>query len=96
MKKIILQITNLFLFLVFVLSPFNLALADGGLIPYDFDTNDEQTIYQVSQKALIVYDDGKEDLYLKTSYRGETNNFVWLVPTSGYPEIDKVSNHIFE
>ncbi|MCK5320689.1 DUF2330 domain-containing protein, partial [Candidatus Parcubacteria bacterium] len=44
---------------------------------------------------LIVYNDGKEDLYLKVNYEGETNNFVWIVPTPTYPEAEKAAKDIF-
>jgi hypothetical protein len=65
--------------------------ADGGLIPYNYED-----LYEPSQTALIAYGNGQEDLYLKVNYEGETNKFVWLVPTPHYPEVDKAPKDIFE
>ncbi|MCK5320921.1 hypothetical protein KAJ61_06065, partial [Candidatus Parcubacteria bacterium] len=62
-----------FLILLFVLISLNQAKADGCMIPMDYQDGD---IYEPSQAALIVYNEGKEDLYLKVNYEGETNNFV--------------------
>ncbi len=82
-----------FLILLFVLISLNQAKADGCMIPMDYQDGD---IYEPSQAALIVYNEGKEDLYLKVNYEGETNNFVWIVPTPTYPEAKKAAKDIFE
>ncbi len=34
-------------------------------------------------------------MYLKVNYEGETNNFVWIVPTPTYPEAEKAAKDIF-
>ncbi len=86
--------TILFLLIVFILSPFSFVGADGGLVPYyEYEFKD---IYEPSQTSLIVYDEGQEDLYLKVNYEGETNKFVWLVPTPHYPEASKAPKDLFE
>ncbi|MEA3449838.1 MAG: DUF2330 domain-containing protein, partial [Patescibacteria group bacterium] len=67
-------------------------LADGGMIPYQWDDKD---IYEPSQTSLIVYKNGEEDLYLKVNYEGETNEFVWVIPTPSYPKASKAPKDIF-
>ncbi|MCK5061695.1 DUF2330 domain-containing protein [Candidatus Parcubacteria bacterium] len=79
--------------LLFALVSLSQAKADGCMIPMDYQDGD---IYEPSQTSLIVYNDGKEDLYLKVNYEGETNNFVWIVPTPTYPEAEKAAKDIFE
>ena len=78
--------------LLFSLIPLAQIKADGCMIPMDYQDGD---IYEPSQTALIVHKDGKEDLYLKVNYEGETNNFVWIVPTPTYPEAEKAAKDIF-
>ncbi|MCD4761764.1 DUF2330 domain-containing protein [bacterium] len=85
-KKIFLPV------LLFALMPLSQIKADGGMIPIDYQYGD---IYEPSQTSLIVHDNGKEDLYLKVNYEGETNNFVWIVPTPTYPEAAIAAKDIF-
>lgn len=88
------QKTILFLLFIFILSPFSFVRADGGMIPYyEYEFKD---IYEPSQTSLLVYNEGREDLYLKVSYEGETNKFVWIVPTPHYPEASKAPKDLFE
>ncbi len=87
MKKVIIS----FLAIIFACLPINSIKADGGLIPYNYED-----LYEPSQTSLIVYDNGQEDLYLKVNYEGETNKFVWLVPTPSYPEASKAPKDLFE
>ena len=91
MKKIILKAGILMFTMMFIFQPL-LLKADGGMIPMDYQYGD---IYEPSQTSLIVYEDGKEYLYLKVNYEGETNNFVWIVPTPTYPEAEKAPKDIF-
>jgi len=79
----------IFLFIIFLAFPMS-AGADGCIIPYNYED-----IYEPSQMALLVYDNGQEDLYLKINYEGETNKFVWVVPTPHYPEVEKAPNELF-
>ena len=89
MKKIIV----LLVLLIFGFSAIGPVMADGGMIPYEFNDKD---IYEPSQTSLIVYKDGMEDIYLKVSYEGETNKFVWLIPTPSFPKVTTAPNDIFE
>ncbi|MCK5510596.1 DUF2330 domain-containing protein [Candidatus Parcubacteria bacterium] len=78
----------LFIFLI----PISQIKADGCMIPMDYQYGD---MYEPSQTALIIHKNGKENLYLKVNYEGETNNFVWIVPTPTYPEAEKAAKDIF-
>ncbi|MCD4694123.1 DUF2330 domain-containing protein, partial [bacterium] len=79
---------------VLLLSPLFFIKADGGMIPYY--ESDYRDIYEPSQTALIVYNEGIEDLYIKAGYEGETNKFVWIVPTPSYPEAEIAPYDIFD
>lgn len=66
--------------------------ADGGFfVPPRY--ND---IYQPSQKAIIIYDNGREDLILQVRYEKGAENFAWVVPVPEYPEVDKSDAKLFE
>ncbi len=85
----------LFLILLsFGLLPANFVMADGGMIPYY--QGEDKDIYEPSQTSLITHSDGKEDLYLKVNYEGETNKFVWVIPTPSFPKASKAPKDIFE
>ncbi|MEA2064791.1 MAG: DUF2330 domain-containing protein, partial [Patescibacteria group bacterium] len=91
MGKTIYKTTILMLAVIFICQPLQLK-ADGGMIPYQWDYKD---IYEPSQTSLIVYKNGEEDLYLKVNYEGETNEFVWVIPTPSYPKASKAPKDIF-
>ena len=68
--------------------------ADGGLfIPPRPGYED---ISQPSQKAIIIYDDGKEDLILQVRYEKGAENFAWVVPVPDYPEVNKSDSKLFD
>lgn len=74
--------------------PMNAVFADGGMIPvYHGEYKD---IYEPSQTSLLVYQNGKEDMYLKVNYEGDTNDFVWIVPTPSLPKASKAPKDVFE
>jgi len=89
MKKIMVLI----LMVVFISLPLFQIKADGGMIPYQWDNKD---IYEPSQTSLIVYENGKEDLYLQVNYEGEINQFAWIIPTPSFPEVSKAPKDIFK
>ncbi len=80
------------LILLFTLMPLGQIKADGGMIPRDFQHGD---IYEPSQTSLIIFNEGMEDLFLKVNYEGETNDFVWIVPTPTYPEAEIAAKDLF-
>lgn len=71
-----------------VLAP--LAHADGGMF-YPIHTLADET----DQQALIVYQGQTEDLIISASFRGNTNDFAWVIPTPSEPTISKSSANIF-
>ncbi|MDD4049740.1 MAG: DUF2330 domain-containing protein [Candidatus ainarchaeum sp.] len=85
MKKIYLII---FLFL-FIFSS-NL-FADGCFIPFD----SSKDIIEPNQTGIIIYNDMQEQLILGVNYKGDSNDFVWLIPVPSYPEIDVYNNILF-
>ncbi|MDD5109955.1 MAG: DUF2330 domain-containing protein [Patescibacteria group bacterium] len=68
-------------------------MADGGMIPPDWRTQD---VYEPQQLALMVQNEGKEDLYLKVNYEGSARNFVWVIPTPALPNVSAAPNDLFE
>lgn len=83
------------LILTFLLLPQSVTLADGMLVPLttilgQFD------LYETSQTALIVYEKGKENLYIKINYEGEADDFAWIIPTPNLPEPVEAVDDIFD
>ncbi|MHC4665869.1 MAG: DUF2330 domain-containing protein [Planctomycetota bacterium] len=52
-------------------------------------------LYGPSQKAIILYDEGIEDLILQVKYKGEASDFAWIVPVPSKPEVKAVDGDIF-
>ena len=94
MKKIVSIII-----LTFLLLPQSFVVADGMLIPLT-DTLGRLDLYETNQTALIVYNKGREDLYIKINYEGEANDFAWIIPTPSLPEpeeaVDDIFNELYE
>ena len=68
--------------------------ADGGLfIPPRPGYED---ISQPSQKAIIIYDDGRENLIIQVRYEKGAENFAWVVPVPDYPEVNESDAKLFE
>jgi len=88
MKKIF------YLILIFTITTFYLApisLADGGLFPYGL----YKDIYEPNQLAMIVFDDMVEKIIFQVDYEGDTEDFAWVIPVPGYPELFSVEDEIF-
>ena len=68
------------------------ALADGCFV---FRWNKEIDIKEPSQKAIIVYDAGREDLLLQVKYEGPLEQFGWLIPVPSLPTVEKGSMQPF-
>lgn len=51
--------------------------------------------YETQQKALIIYQDGREELVISISFKGNSSDFGWIVPLPSKPEVSKVDNSIF-
>lgn len=67
-------------------------LADGGFI----SSNPAQDIYQPAQKAIILYEDDREDLILQVKYEGDVDEFAWIVPVPAYPDVGVSAPEMFE
>ena len=62
------------------------ALADGCFV---FRWNKDIDIKEPTQKAIIVYDAGREDLLLRGQIRGALEEFGWLIPVPSLPTVEK-------
>src|SRR6266571_5889978 len=68
------------------------ALGDGCFV---FRWNKDIDIKEPTQKAIILYDHGREDLLLQVKYEGPLDEFGWLVPVPGLPTVTKGSMRPF-
>jgi HEAT repeat protein len=62
--------------------------ADGMFV---FKWNKQLDINEPTQKAIILHDQGREDLILQVKYEGPAEEFGWLVPVPTLPEVTKGS-----
>ena len=87
MKKIF-SLILIFIVLAFYLAP--VSLADGGFFfPLYRD------MYEPNQLAMIVFDDMVEKIIFQIDYEGDAEDFAWVVPVPGYPELFSVEDDIF-
>jgi len=64
--------------------------ADGMIMPpYNY------YIYETQQKALIIYEDNREDLIISISFSGSASDFGWVIPLPNQPDISKVDADLF-
>jgi hypothetical protein len=87
MKKIF------YLILIFIIVNFyvfSISLADGGLF-----TQLYRDIYEPNQLAMIVFDDMVEKIIFQIDYKGDAEDFAWVIPVPGYPKLFSVENDIF-
>ena len=66
--------------------------ADGCFV---FRWNKEKDINEPTQKAIILHDQGREDLVLQVKYEGPAEDFGWVIPVPGQPEVRKGSTEPF-
>ena len=71
-------------------SAVSIVSADGGF----FVPQGSEDMYQPSQRAVIFYDNGIEDLILQTEYEEGADDFAWVVPVPDYPEVDEADAEI--
>ena len=60
------------------------------------DVLGEFDLYETNQTSLIVYEKGKEDLYIKINFEGEADNFAWIIPTPSIPKPEEAVDEIFD
>ncbi len=68
------------------------AFADGCFV---FRWNKQKDINEPTQKAIIFHDQNREDLILQVKYEGPAEDFGWLIPVPGQPEVRKGSMQPF-
>ncbi len=68
------------------------AQADGCFV---FRWNKDIDIKEPTQKAIIVFDGGREELLLQVKYEGPLEEFGWLIPVPSLPEVEKGSMEPF-
>ena len=71
------------------------ALADGGFVVSKFVWDKHKDINEPTQKAIVVYDAGREDLILQVKYEGPVDEFGWLIPVPNLPIVQKGSMKCF-
>ena len=68
------------------------ARADGCFV---FHWDKQKDINEPTQKAIILHDKGREDMVLQVKYEGPAEDFGWLIPVPGLPEVRKGSMDCF-
>src|SRR2546430_17409579 len=68
------------------------AFGDGCFV---FRWDKKADINEPTQKAIIVYDAGREDLLLQVQYEGAVEDFGWLIPVPSLPKVTKGSMQPF-
>src|SRR5437868_6646933 len=68
------------------------ALGDGCFV---FRWDKKADINEPTQKAIILYDAGREDLLLQVKYEGALEDFGWLIPVPSLPKVTKGSMQPF-
>ena len=61
--------------------------ADGTFVAPKFVWDKHKDINEPTQKAIIVYDAGQEDLILQVKYEGPVDQFGWLIPVPNLPTV---------
>ena len=77
-----------------VLTPANLP-ADGMFVAPKFVWDKHKDINEPTQKAILVYDNGREDLVLQVKYEGPVDEFGWLIPVPNLPSVRQGSMKCF-
>ena len=55
----------------------------------------QKDINEPTQKAILVYDAGREDLILQVKYEGPAEEFGWLIPVPNLPTVQNGSMKCF-
>jgi hypothetical protein len=69
--------------------------ADGCFVAPKFVWDKHKDINEPTQKAILVYDNGQEDLILQVKYEGPVDEFGWLIPVPTRPKIQEGSMECF-
>lgn len=85
LRKILLLLTAL----IFLFLP-QIALADGAPFPPS-----NKYVTETDQKAVIVYENGTETMVLSVTFKGDPENFGWVIPIPSKPEVEKSQDELF-
>jgi HEAT repeat protein len=77
-----------------LLAPANVS-ADGMFVVPKFVWDKHKDINEPTQKAILVYDAGREDLILQVKYEGPVDEFGWLIPVPNLPTVQEGSMKCF-
>ena len=69
--------------------------ADGMFVAPKFVWDKHKDINEPTQKAIMVYDAGREDLILQVEYEGPVDEFGWLIPVPNLPTVQEGSMKCF-
>jgi Uncharacterized protein conserved in bacteria (DUF2330) len=69
--------------------------ADGMFVAPKFVWDKHKDINEPTQKAIMVYDAGREDLILQVKYEGPVDEFGWLIPVPNLPTVQEGSMKCF-
>jgi len=69
--------------------------ADGGFVVPKFVWDKHRDINEPTQKAIIAFDAGHEDLLLQVKYDGPVEEFGWLIPVPNLPTVKLASMDCF-
>lgn len=64
--------------------------ADGAIFPPP-----DYWMQETDQKAVIFHDENTETMILSVTFRGNAENFSWIVPTPARPEVTKSTDELF-
>ncbi len=85
------QPTSLLLAVIFLFVGTS-GFADGCFV---FRWNKQKDINEPTQKAILFHHQNREDLILQVKYEGPAEDFGWLIPVPGQPEVRKGSMQPF-
>ena len=71
------------------------SFGDGCFVAPKFVWDKHRDINEPAQKAILVYDAGREDLILQVKYEGPVDEFGWLIPVPNLPTVQKGSMKCF-
>lgn len=84
MKKFILVAS-----LILLVAP-TLAQADGVIFPPP-----DYWMFETDQKAVIFHEKNVETMVISITFRGNAEDFSWIVPTPSRPEVEKSTDELF-
>lgn len=72
-----------------------MTLADGCYVVVHARGERSTTLSSDGQRALLVWQDGKETLHLQSNYEGPAADFAWVIPVPARPAVSRSSWELF-